>query len=113
MLEEKELVTFLHNVDIYIHASLGETMSTAIMQAMACGKPIIASDVMGISNMIENNVTGILVPPKNVTAMAEALLHLINNAELAKQLAANAFNFAATNYSNKKMLANYKVIFTN
>jgi len=113
MLEEKELVIFLQNLDIYIHASLGETMSTAIMQAMACGKPIIASDVMGINNMVENNVTGILVAPKNTIAMAEALLYLINNTELAKQLATNAFNFAAENYSNKKMLASYKEIFVN
>ncbi len=111
MLKEKELVIFLHKVDIYIHASLGETMSTAIMQAMACGKPIIASDVMGINNMIENNITGILVPPKNAIAMAEALLHLINNTELAKQLATNAFNFAEENYSNKKMLDRYNEIF--
>jgi L-malate glycosyltransferase len=113
MLEEKELVNFLQQTDIYIHASLGETMSTAIMQAMACGKPIIASDVMGINNMIENNITGILVPPQNAAAMAAALWQLINNPAIANQLAGNAFNFAAANYSNKKMLASYKEIFTN
>ena len=113
MLEEKELVSFLHGVDIYIHASLGETMSTAIMQAMACGKPIIASDVPGINNMIANKVTGFLVPAKNATAMAEALVALINNPLLGNQLGANAFNFAEANYSNTKMLDNYKAIFSN
>ncbi len=113
MLEEKELVTFLHNTDIYIHASLGETMSTAIMQAMACGKPIIASDVMGINNMIEDNITGILVPPKNADAMAKALLLLISNPALADQISINAFNFAVANYSNKIMLERYKTIFDN
>ncbi|MBK7557617.1 MAG: glycosyltransferase [Chitinophagaceae bacterium] len=50
---------------------LGETMSTAIMQAMACGKPIIASDVPGIDNMIEHDITGILVPAKNAVALAK------------------------------------------
>ncbi len=113
MLEEKELVTFLQGVDIYIHASLGETMSTAIMQAMACGKPIVASDVPGINNMIENNVTGLLVPVKNATAMAAAIIKLINNPLNADQFGANAFIFAAENYSNKKMLDKYKIIFTN
>ena len=113
MLEEKALVVFLQQTTIYIHASLGETMSTAIMQAMACGKAIIASDVPGINNMIEHNVTGILVPPKNAAALAAAITALINNPVLGNQLAANAFNFAAANYSGKKMLNNYKAIFTN
>jgi len=113
MLEEKELVRFLQQLDIYVHASLGETMSTAIMQAMACGKPIIASDVPGIDNMIEHGVTGILVPPKNAAAMATAFKQLINNPQLAGKLAANAFTFAETNYSGKKMLDHYKAIFTN
>ena len=112
MLEEKALVIFLQQLNIYVHASLGETMSTSIMQAMACGKPIIASDVPGINNMIENNVTGVLVPAKNAGAMVEAIMLLINNPMLANKLAANAFNFALENYSNKKMLDNYKTIFT-
>ena len=113
MLEENELVVFLQQTAIYIHASLGETMSTAIMQAMACGKAIIASDVPGINNMIEHHVTGMLVPAKNAAALAGAITALINNPVLGNQLAANAFNFAAANYSGKKMLNNYKAIFTN
>lgn len=112
MLEEKALVNFLHRLDIYIHASLGETMSTAIMQAMACGKPVIASDVPGINNMIENNVTGILVPAQKAEEMANAVLQLIDNPAQAEILAGNAYNFAVENYSGKKMLDNYKKIFT-
>ena len=88
-------------------------MSTAIMQAMACGKPVVASDVPGINNMIQHNTTGILVPPKDPVALADALTRLINNPAMADQLANNAFNFAVANYSNKKMLDNYKAIFFN
>ncbi len=111
MLEEKQLVEFLHTVDIYIHSSLGETMSTAIMQAMACAKPIIASDVMGINNMIENNITGILVAPQNAAAMTSAILQLIHDKVLAAQLGANALSFAEKNYSNTIMLERYQSIF--
>lgn len=111
MLEEPGLVEFLQRLDIYIHASLGETMSTAIMQAMACGKAIIASDVPGINNMIQHEVTGLLVPAKDPTALAASVTRLINNPEIAAKLAANALSFAAKNYSNRKMLENYKAIF--
>lgn len=111
MLEEKDLVPFLQKLDIYIHASLGETMSTAIMQAMACGKPVIASDVPGINNMIINNQTGLLVPAKNAKALCNAVQQLANNRPLSGVLADNAFTFATKNYSNKKMLQRYNEIF--
>lgn len=111
MLEEKDLVSFLQKLDIYIHASLGETMSTAIMQAMACGKPVIASDVPGINNMIIHNQTGLLVPAKNAEALCNAIQQLINNRQLSALLAENACTFATENYSNRKMLQGYNEIY--
>lgn len=111
MLEEKDLVPFLQKLDIYVHASLGETMSTAIMQAMACGKPVIASDVPGINNMIINKQTGLLVPAKNAEALCDAIHQLINNRQMSALLAENACTFATENYSNKKMLQRYNEIF--
>ena len=112
MLEEIELVKFLHDLTIYVHASLGETMSTAIMQAMACGLPIIASDVPGINNMIINNKTGILVPVKNEQVMADAIKYLVNTNSRAAELGANAFEFAKMHYSNVTMFKKYKELFT-
>jgi len=111
MLEEKDLVSFLQKLDIYVHASLGETMSTAIMQAMACGKPVIASNVPGINNMISDNQTGLLVPAKNANALCNAIQQLMNNRQLSALLAENAYTFASENFSNKKMLHRYNEIF--
>lgn len=113
MIPEAAAVDFLNELDIYIHASLGETMSTSLIQVMACRKPIIASDVTGINNMLRNNVMGILVPAKNENAMAGRILQLVNDPAMAKELAKNAFNFAVEHYSNEKMLENYKTIFVN
>lgn len=110
MLIEDELVHFLQSLHIYVHASLGETMSTAIMQAMACRLPVIASDVNGINNMINDNVTGILVPPKDDKALADAMLRCIENEQLRIRLANEALTFAINNYSNKKMLDRYKMM---
>lgn len=108
---EDELPEFLHSLDIYIHASLGETMSTAIMQAMAYGLPIIASDVDGINNMISNGQTGILVPVKNEQAMADAIDELSGNHTLQKQLSQNAQLYALDHFSNVRMFESYKSIF--
>lgn len=112
MLEEKALPGFINSLDIYVHATLGETMSTAIMQVMACRLPVVASDVLGVNNMIKDKQNGLLVPAKNEVELSDAILKLIENPALADELAANAFNFAVANYSNKKMLQSYKAIFT-
>jgi glycosyltransferase involved in cell wall biosynthesis len=111
MLEERSLVSFLNELDIYIHASLGETMSTAIMQAMACRLPIIASDVPGVNNMIKHNTSGILVPAKNKIIMADAIESFLNNTQEAQKLAGKALLFAQQNYSNTTMFNLYKALF--
>lgn len=107
MLNEQELIDFLHSLDLYIHASLGETMSTAIMQAMACGLPIIASDVNGINNMLTTTVTGILVPPKNELLLADSIINCINNPAQRQFLSQNAYEFAVNNFSNQTMFKKY------
>jgi len=112
-LGEREILHFLHSLDIYVHASLGETMSTAIMQAMACKLMIIASDVTGINNMIENNKTGLLVPVRNETALANTIFSVINNPAKANDISAAAFNHAQLSFNNKTMFAKYYLLFEN
>ena len=111
MLDESALIEFLHRLDIYVHATLGETMSTAIMQVMSCKLPIIASDVLGVNNMIKNGENGLLVPAKNSSLLSQAMADLIINQAKAANLADNAYEFAKKNYSNQKMLGSYNAIF--
>ena len=111
MLDEKELPQFLNSLDIYVHASYGETMSTAIMQAMACGKAIVASNVAGIRNMIIDGSTGLLVELKDEKLMADAILSIAKNRSLKQRLESEAYNFAVNEFSNIKMLAKYSKIF--
>ena len=111
LLNENELINFMQSLDIYIHASFGETMSTAIMQAMACKLPIIASNVPGINNMIENNKTGLLVTIQNEEEMAKAIYTVITDTEKAERLKNAAYSYAFLNYSNITMFAKYKEVF--
>lgn len=113
MLEEIQLPSFINSLDIYVHATLGETMSTAIMQVMACRKPIIASDVLGVNNMIKHDQNGLLVPAQNSESLSQSIAQLILNIDKANTLASNAFKFAAENYSNQKMFNSYNTIFYN
>ena len=111
LLSESALIDFMYTLDIYVHASFGETMSTAIMQAMACGLPVIASDVNGINNMLQHEKTGILVPVKNVEAMAVALQLCAFDKTLSQKIALNASQFATSHYANAAMFNKYLPVF--
>ncbi len=111
LLKESSLPAFINSLDIYIHATLGEMMSTAIIQVMACEIPIIASDVFGVNNMIHNMVNGILVPLGDEHKLASAIQYYIENPEQAAGFAKNAFSFAVNNYSNTQMFTKYQLVF--
>lgn len=111
LLKESSLPAFINSLDIYIHATLGEMMSTAIIQVMACELPIIASDVFGVNNMIHNQVNGILVPLGDEHQLASAINQYLHDPELRLRFAKNAYTFAINNYSNTQMFAKYQSLF--
>ena len=108
---EKQSASFLKDLDIYVHASYGETMSTAIMQAMASGKAIIASDVTGINNMITHGETGLLVPVKDGDSLAAAIDKLLRNKPLQDKLSLNAYEYAISTFSSANMFRKYAELF--
>lgn len=70
----KELV----RADVFILSSFWEGLPRSIIEAMACSKPVIASDVGGCRELIENNNSGFLVPVRNEKVMSESMMHYIN-----------------------------------
>lgn len=97
MLGQAELQQFLNGLDIYVHCTHGETMSTAIMQALASGLPIIASDVAGVNNMIPSSA-GILYQPGNQCDLAEQICSLVDDSVRAINMGLSAREFAIANY---------------
>ncbi|MEI7736990.1 MAG: glycosyltransferase, partial [Ferruginibacter sp.] len=77
-----------------------------------CKLPVIASDVQGINNMLHNNVTGILVPPQQPELLANAIDLLLNDNNLALQLATNAYQKSAERFSSNTIFESYKRIFS-
>ena len=72
--------------DISVNASLSEGMSNTILESMALGIPVVATDVDGNPETVADGKTGLLVPPKNPEAMAEAILRLAKDASLAAKM---------------------------
>jgi len=104
----RDMPTYYHSLDIYAHPSKMEGMGSAIIEAMACGKPIIAAQSGGIPEIVSDH--GYLVAAKDVKALAAGLNAMISSWPLRKKLAALAlrrssdFDFHTT---NRKLLDLY------
>jgi len=81
---------FLSEIDLFVLPSVYEGLGVAVLEAMAAGKPIAASRVGGVPELIEDQVTGLLVPPKNPSALARAISRLLSDKAFARQLAERA-----------------------
>ncbi len=85
--------------------SYQETAPMAIQQAMAAGKPVIASNVCGIPYQIEDGVTGLLFEPGNVSALSGHLVKLLNDEHLRKKMGTKAKEKALTSFHAKRVAA--------
>lgn len=91
--------------------SLSEGLPRVVFEAMACGTPVIGSRVDGIPEMIEEGVTGFLVPPGDGTALAERLRWVLRHPEEAAQMGQKAREFAQRFFSPQAYQENYARLF--
>ncbi|WP_299792807.1 glycosyltransferase family 4 protein [uncultured Marivita sp.] len=90
----------LRSLDIYVHATFGETMSNSIMQAMAVGLPVVASAVSGVTNMVTPEV-GLLYPSGDSSSLRATLNDLLDNPDEARRLGKAARAHAVRHYDAK------------
>jgi glycosyltransferase involved in cell wall biosynthesis len=84
--DNDELPTFYADADIVAIPSLKEATSIAGLEAMASGRAVVATDVGGLPEIIEDGATGLLVPPRNPEALSAAIRRLIESPSLRRQL---------------------------
>jgi glycosyltransferase involved in cell wall biosynthesis len=89
-MEHKELMNLYKDVDLIVIPSIYEAFGLVVGEAMIMEKGIVATNVDGILEMIEDKKEGLLVPPKDPQALADAIEKLYKNKELKENLAKNA-----------------------
>ena len=87
--EHSKLPFLINSYDVIVLPSLinsSESFPNSLLEAMSCGKPIIASNIYGIPEMVTHNVNGILVPQKNSRALKNAIETFIKNPYLINKM---------------------------
>ncbi|MFH0762824.1 MAG: lipopolysaccharide heptosyltransferase II [Candidatus Omnitrophota bacterium] len=101
---QRDIPGILSQLDLLVLASVThETFGRVIIEAQACGVPVVATKVGGVVDIIENNVNGLLVPPADPAAMASAAIRVFEDKELARFLAQNAYKKILNNYTLEQM----------
>jgi glycosyltransferase involved in cell wall biosynthesis len=89
-LRRSEMPAFWNALSIAVVPSIAEGFGLVALEALACGVPVVASKVGGLSEIVEHGKSGILVAPNDPRALADALIGLLTNEPLRRQLAAGA-----------------------
>lgn len=79
-----------------------ESFGVAVLEASACGRPVIASKIGGVPEVLQHENTGLLVEPKNVEQLSEAIIKLASDINLMKKYGEQGYRFAAENYRWEK-----------
>jgi glycosyltransferase involved in cell wall biosynthesis len=94
----QDVAGLLNESDIFVRPSLMEGMPLTVLEAMACGLPVVATPVGGTAELVTEGKTGLLVPPRNVDALTTALQRLIDSPQLRAELGANGRRLVEKDY---------------
>lgn len=87
---QRDLLPFFQAADALVLPTYREGLPTILLEAASFGLPIVATDVVGCTDVVDDDVSGLLVPPRDPDALARAMERLIDDQALAKRLAAAA-----------------------
>jgi glycosyltransferase involved in cell wall biosynthesis len=81
-----DAIGVLKSFDVFVMSSVTEGLGTSILDAMACGKPVVGTSAGGIPESVVDGVTGLLVPPKDDAALGRAIIRLLKDPALRSRL---------------------------
>ena len=110
--QQEDVVSWLQALDLFALPSWGEEgVPQAIMQAMACGIPVVSTTVGAIREAVLDGVTGIIVPPRDATALGAALARLRDDASMRERFASAGRERATRDFGLDRMLDRMEAVF--
>ncbi len=104
---QRDIPAILTHLDLVVLATTThEAFGRVVVEAQASGVPVVATGVGGVIDIIEDGKNGLLVPPADSKSMAEAVMRIFKDVELAKELAENAYAKVKEKYGVELMVKN-------
>jgi len=107
----QDIPRILSILDVFVLPSLSEGLSMAILEAMSAGKPVIATDVGGNPELVDDGETGYLVPSQSSQALADRLINVLTNRERALQFGKSGQCRAQGRFSLQTMIHEYQALY--
>ncbi len=99
-----EKIDTFRSADIFVYPSYHEGMPMAVIEAMACGLPIIATEVGGLPDLIHPGLNGLLVSPGRPDQLASAIHQLITDPQMRRSMQMRSFRLAQENFDIEKLV---------
>ena len=109
--EDEKLAFAYSAADVFVAPSLQDNFPNTILEAFACGTPVIAHSVGGCAEQVRDGVTGLLVRPGDPERLREAIVALLANAELRSKMSGACRRAAVENYSLEIQATRYKQLY--
>jgi glycosyltransferase involved in cell wall biosynthesis len=107
MIDPADLVSYYAASDVYLQGSLADTFPNTVLEAMACGRAVVATRVGGIPEQVveaDEGATGVLVPAQDVGAMADALQKVLESANMRKAMGEAALTRARERFMLERQI---------
>jgi L-malate glycosyltransferase len=99
-----DVMSFHRAFDLFVLSSVTEGLGTSLLDAMAASKPIVATNAGGIPEVVVDGQTGVLVPPRDPQALAQAIVGLLRNDALREEMGRRAFARVQSRFSAARMV---------
>ncbi|HET9058221.1 MAG TPA: glycosyltransferase family 4 protein [Chitinophagaceae bacterium] len=109
---QTNIIKVIAGLDIVVLSSLNEGTPLSLLEGQAGGKPIVATKVGGVSEIVRNQSTGYLIDPGDIKQFAEKLKLLIENETIRLKMGAEAQKFVQSNFTKQKQVSAHKALYT-
>lgn len=97
--KHEEVINFHNMIDISVYLSNNESFGVAVIEASACGKPVVVSNVGGLPEVVRDGLTGYVVPKGDIASAVKAIQLLVKDANLRKIIGENGRKYVMQNYN--------------
>jgi len=102
--QTRDIASVLASADVSVLTSLKEGCSNVLLESMAAGVPVVVTDVGGNAELVDDGVTGYVVPPRDPAAVADRVIGILENPSLASDMACAARERATSEFSTDRMV---------